>query len=94
LSPSESLSFINQLEAVEFVWDKREWYENQVSDSSKKGNMDMGFIAQQIISCKNRKSYQIVNTENPDRFEVSPARLIPLLVSAIQELSRRSNVTE
>ena len=84
-----SLEFIQQLRPVEFVWDQRESYENGVSDGSKRGNIDMGFIAQDILACDNRPSYQIVSTSNPERYEVAPSRLIPLLVSAVNELSKR-----
>jgi hypothetical protein len=90
LSSKESLDFINQIEAVEFNWDKREWYEGE-PDGTKRGYQDMGFIAQQLLSVSQKPSYQIVHTENKDRYEVAPGRLIPLLVSAIQELSKQIN---
>lgn len=89
LDGATSLAFVNQLKPVEFNWDQRSWYENGVSDGSKMGSLDMGLVAQQIVECDNRPSYQIVKTDNPDRYEVAPARLIPLLISAIQELSRK-----
>ena len=87
ISGKESLAFINQLRPVEFTWDQREWYDNRMPDGSKKGDTDIGFIAQDILACDNRDSYRIVATSNPERYEVAPARLIPLLVAAIQELS-------
>lgn len=84
-----ALEFINQLEPVTFHWNKREWYPNGQSDGSKIGSLDMGFIAQQILDCSPPEGSNIVNTENTDRYEVAPARLIPLLVAAIKELSSR-----
>ena len=90
LSTRESLDFINQIEPVEFHWDKREWYEGE-PDGSRRGYQDMGFIAQQVLSVPQKSSYQIVHTENQDRLEVAPGRLIPLLVAAIQELSKQLN---
>jgi hypothetical protein len=91
LDGEESLFFINQIQPVHFRWDKREWYESGISDGSKIGLSDMGFIAQDLLSHSHKDYYQIVKTENPERYEVAPARLIPILVSAIQELSKKLN---
>ncbi len=88
LSGAEALEFISRLEPSTFYWDKREWYTGD-KNGSQKGSMDMGFIAQQILECSPNEAYQIVNTSNPDRYEVAPARLIPILVAAIKELIRK-----
>ena len=90
----ESLHFMRQVQPVEFVWDQREWYEDGVSDGSKRGESDIGFLAQQLLSCPSRDSYKIVSTQNPVRYEVAPARLIPLLVSALNELARKVDALE
>ncbi len=84
LSGVEALDFINKLEPSTFVWNQRDGYGN-----SKKGELDMGFIAQHILSCSPNEAYQIVDTTNPDRYEVAPARLIPILVAAIKQLCKK-----
>ena len=82
---------MNELRPVEFQWDQREWYENGKPDGTKCGEIDLGFIAQDILSCSNRESYRIVNTDNTERYEVAPARLLPLIVASIQELDKKLN---
>jgi hypothetical protein len=94
LDSNESLDFIRQLRPVEFQWDMREWYDDNVSNQKKVGTIDIGFIAQDILSIKQKDSYRIVSTANPDRYEVAPARMLPLLVSAIQELEKRVKMLE
>jgi len=94
LDTMESLLFINELRPVQFQWDQREWYKYGVSDKSKAGDMDIGFIAQDILRCTTKDSYRIVTTKNPYRYEVAPGRLIPLLVSSLQELSKRVDELE
>jgi hypothetical protein len=84
LSSVEALDFINKLEPSTFYWNQREGH-----GDSKKGELDMGFIAQHILSCSPNEAYQIVDTTNPERYEVAPARLIPILVAAIKELSKK-----
>ena len=84
LSGAEALDFINKLEPSTFVWNQRDGH-----GDSKKGELDMGFIAQHILSCSPHEAYQIVDTTNPDRYEVAPARLIPILVAAIKQLSKK-----
>ena len=94
LDGTESLRFLSQIQPVEFVWDQRVWYDSGVSDGSKRGELDFGFLAQQLLSCEARPSYKIVSTQNPERYEVAPGRLIPLLVSALNELARKVDVLE
>jgi len=91
LKGDEILSFLNKIKPVTFQWDKREWYENGISDGTKKGTYDTGFIAQQILECKPLDIYNLVYTLNKDKYEVAPGRFIPLLVSAIKELDDKIN---
>ncbi len=84
LSGVDALDFITKLEPSTFVWNQRDGY-----GDSKKGELDMGFIAQHILSCSPHEAYQIVDTTNPDRYEVAPARLIPILVAAIKHLCKK-----
>jgi hypothetical protein len=59
--------------------------------SSKKGNKDVGFIAQELQTVDD-DFLQLVYDVNPEKLEASYGRLIPVLVKAIQDLSAK--VTE
>jgi hypothetical protein len=74
-----SLAFLNALRPVTFVWKTR--------DGSRAGDVDMGFLAQDVMAVEDQPYYRIVSREDPERYEMAPARLIPLLVKAVQDLS-------
>ena len=73
------LDYINSLRPVTFEWNNRE-------ESSHKGTKDVGFIAQELQKVDDEYT-KLVLTDNPERLEASYARLIPVLVKAIQDLS-------
>jgi hypothetical protein len=76
------LDFVQKLRPVKFVWDTR--------DGSKKDVVDAGFIAQELDQAQqdaNADWMQLVYSENPERLEATPGRLIPVLVKAVQELA-------
>ena len=73
------LDYINSLRPVTFEWNNRE-------ESVHKGTKDVGFIAQELQKIDDEYT-KLVLTDNPERLEASYARLIPMLVKAIQELS-------
>jgi hypothetical protein len=62
-------------------------------DGGKVGIEEGGFIAQELLATEEKfgtKAWtQIVSEENPDKLEAAPAKLIPILVKAIQELSAK-----
>jgi len=77
------LEVINSLRPVTFDWDTR--------DGVKKGVKDLGFIAQELQSVDN-EHLGLVYNENPEKLEASYGRLIPVLVKAIQDLSKEIEI--
>lgn len=93
------LSFVNDLKSRIFYWDRREWYENNVSDGSKKqGVPTLGMIAQEVDEVQKKHNAEFLNLvykSNPDRLELDKGeKLIPILVKAIQELSSKYDALE
>ena len=76
------LQFILDLRPVKFTWNMR--------DGGKVGIDDTGFIAQEILSVEDKYNVaeylDMVGRENPEKLEIKPGKLIPILVKAIQEL--------
>lgn len=85
------LDFVEKLNPVTFKWDKRDNYENRISDGSKKDNtVYTGFIAQELKQLQddnNLKYLNLVYENNPDKLEAAYGNLIPILVKAIKDLS-------
>ena len=73
------LELVKSLKPVTFEWDTR--------DGVKKGVKDLGFIAQDLKELDN-EHLGLVYSENPEKLEASYGRLIPVLVKAIQDLSK------
>jgi len=79
------LDFINELKPVTFTWAMR--------DLNKDGNVkrnihDSGFLAQDLQKVQDNLGLHIpelVRTVNPERLEISPIKLIPILVKALQD---------
>jgi len=88
---THGLNYVNQLRPVNYVWDDRTNYEDGVSDGTKKKDLiDIGFLAQEVQAIETDlgiDNHAIVDTSNADIFGIKYARLIPVLVNAIQELS-------
>jgi hypothetical protein len=83
------LDFINELNPVKFVWDDRD-------ENGKHDLKDCGFIAQDLKAVQEKynisEELQLVNEEiSEDKIYASAGRLIPVLVKAIQELSKQLN---
>ena len=77
------IEFVNNLNPVSFVWNSR--------DGSKTKIEDMGFIAQELLESQNNLNFVVpglVDNSNSDKLEASYAKLIPILVKAIQELTK------
>lgn len=87
------LDFINDLNPVTFEWKPRAEYDNEGNaiSNANDGKKDWGFIAQDLLATEEkfntREFSNIVFDDNPDRLEAAQARLIPILVKAVQELS-------
>jgi hypothetical protein len=97
------LAYINALIPRKFTWDMRKCVGN------KKDITEIGFIAQEVESVQNSvyavpgvvSTYDIdyTNPETNEHFVtdqklVAPARFIPILVKAIQELTVRVELLE
>jgi hypothetical protein len=89
------LDFISKLKPRLFNWDKREWYEENVSDGSKmQETPTAGFIAQELDDIQTTENAQWLNLvlkDNPDKLEATPGNLLPIMVKAIQELKAENN---
>jgi hypothetical protein len=85
------LDFINTLRPVTFHWDRRDWYDDGISDSSKKAaNLSYGFIAQELQAAQVGNEWlDLVYQENPEKLEASYGKLLIPLIKAVQELSAR-----
>jgi hypothetical protein len=76
------LDFLTKLRPVSFKWNTR--------DGAKVDVDDAGFIAQELLAVQEDTGITIpnlVSQENPDRLEAGYGTLIPVLVSAVQELT-------
>jgi hypothetical protein len=79
------LNFLNSIRPVEFEWRMR--------DGGKVGEIDTGFIAQDLQDVQEEIGYTLpglVYEANPDRLEAGYGKLLPVLVRAIQELSEEN----
>jgi hypothetical protein len=79
------LNFINDIRPVNFEWNMR--------DGGQVGNRQGGFIAQEVLAVEQQYNTRnwlgMVNDDNPDQLVLAPAKLIPIMVKALQELSEQ-----
>jgi hypothetical protein len=78
------IQFVKDLKPVTFQWQYRE------GNPTKDGTVDSGFLAQDLKETQGQHNADylgLVNTDNPNRFEATPGKLIPVLVKALQELT-------
>ncbi|MEO8666310.1 MAG: tail fiber domain-containing protein, partial [Ignavibacteria bacterium] len=91
---SLGIDFIMKIKPRLFNWDKREWYENNLSDGSKmKEEPTAGFIAQEldeVQTTENAEWLNLVLKDNPEKLEATYGNLLPVMVKAIQELKFES----
>lgn len=82
--------FINKLRPVKFTWNTR--------DGTKVGIEDVGFVAQELDAIQSQFNTDpylgLVLKSDPTKLEINQDKLIPVLVKAIQELSKRCNQLE
>lgn len=92
---SLGLDFISKLIPRQFNWDKREWYDNSVSDNSKmEEKLTAGFIAQELEEIQHKENAEWLNLvfkNNPDKLEATYGNLLPIMVKAIQELKAEND---
>ena len=79
-----------------FKWNRRELVKGD-KNHSKNGKSELGFIAQELQEAMNDGDNQLLDLvyeANPERLEIKPAGLIPILVKSIQDLNKKlDNVT-
>jgi len=95
---SLGLDFITKLQPRQFYWDKREWYDDNVSDGSKMQQLPTaGFIAQELDSLQSSENAEWLNLvmkDNPEKWEATTGNLLPVMVKAIQELKTKCDALE
>ena len=85
---SYGLDYINEINPVHFLWNAR--------DGGKIDIPEIGFIAQNLKTAQTKLNINIpylVHDSNPDKLQIAPGVLIPILVKSIQELSIQLNET-
>ena len=105
LPDSAGLDLINALRPVTYYWDKREWYDDGVSDGSKikrdyrswkaQSGLKQGFIAQEVeaaISGEKCLEDSMIVTGTEDKKEFAPAHLLTNAIKAIQQLSAEMEI--
>jgi hypothetical protein len=92
---SLGLDFIAKLKPRQFNWDKREWYDENVSDGSKMLEVPTaGFIAQELDEAQTSENAEWLNLvlkDNPEKWEATAGNLLPVMVKAIQELKAEND---
>lgn len=90
------LDFLMRVKPRLFNWDRREWYEDGVSDGSKmEKTPTAGFIAQELDSVLINTGAEWLNLvlkNNPERLEATPGNLLPIVVKAIQDLKFENDI--
>ena len=86
---SAGLDFVNEIKPVSFTWNDR-------NEEGKHDIKDSGFTAQNLKEVQEKYNLsdelKLVNEDNPEKLEASYGRLIPVLVKAIQDLSREIEI--
>jgi len=89
------LDFINDLQPKTFTWNIRPSFDSEgdVKPNANNGKSETGFIAQELLEVEKKYNTQdflkLVYESNPERLETSSAKLLPIMVKAIQELSAK-----
>lgn len=92
------IGFLMKIKPRLFNWDKREWYENNISDGTKiQESPTAGFIAQELDetqTSENAEWLSLVMKDNPEKFEAMAGNLLPVMVKALQELKSENERLE
>jgi hypothetical protein len=79
------LDFVKGLKPVKFIWDDRD-------EDGRHDIKDFGFIAQDLKKSQEdaelADTLKLVYESNPEKLEASYGKLVPILVKAIQDLSK------
>ena len=85
------LEFIEKLRPRTFKWNRREITPGD-KNHTKNGKSELGFIAQEFQEAMDEGDNELlglVYESNPERLEIKPGNLIPILVKSIQDLSNK-----
>ncbi len=92
---SLGINFLMKLKPRLYNWDKREWYDDNVSDGSKMQEAPTaGFIAQELDELQRTENAEYLNLvlkDNPEKWEATPGNLFPIVVKAIQDLKSEND---
>ncbi len=90
VSSNYGLSFINDVRPVTFTWNRR--------DNSMGTAKQLGFIAQEVYDVELKHSStaytKLVDWADPEQLTLAPARMLPIAIKAIQELSSKIDALE
>jgi len=78
------LDFINTIQPRQYKWETRD-------GNVKDGSTRIGFIAQELLeACQGENDkLDLVMTDNPEKLEANYSNLLPIMVQAIKDLSKR-----
>ena len=89
------IDFLMKLKPRQFNWDRRDWYQNNISDGSKmKQTPTAGFIAQELDAVQTKENAEWLNLvlkSNPDKLEATYGNLLPVMVKAIQDIKKEKD---
>lgn len=92
---SLGIDFITKLKPRQFNWDKREWYDENISDGSRMNEAPIaGFIAQELDLAQTTAGAEWLNLvlkDNPEKWEATYGNLLPVMIKAIQELKEEND---
>ena len=92
------IDFLMKIKPRQFNWDKREWYDGNISDGSKmKEEPTAGFIAQELDEAQTTADAEWLNLvlkDNPEKWEATPGNLLPIMVKAMQDLNLKCEELE
>jgi hypothetical protein len=86
------LEFVRALRPVKFEWNQR-----NAPNDGKRGRTEPGFIAQeldQVVERFDAEWMQLVSKDDPDRWEATIGRLLPVLTRAVQELADEGDLLQ
>jgi hypothetical protein len=87
------IDIIKKLKPVIFKWDKREWYDNENVDGTRKNKkLNVGFLAQDLKKLQEDNGWEYLNLvyeSNPNKLECTLGNLLTPLITSVQELSQQ-----
>ena len=89
------LNFVNELRPITYKWDKREKYaDNKPNGTHAETKTQLGFLAQDVITLEKKYGglagdLLIADDETDESLKITETKMIPVLVKAIQELTKR-----